>query len=81
MRVEISNPLQFPFKFSGVIMEQVASAAPEVTFDFDFYRFTGNGERPTLVPTPHQAHFMRSRYSVVLNNLDSSTSGTCYYVR
>ena len=31
-----------------------------VTFDFDFYRFTGKGERPTLVPTPHQAHFTRS---------------------
>jgi hypothetical protein len=24
-------------------MEQVAPVTPEVTFDFDFYRFTGDG--------------------------------------
>lgn len=44
-----------------------------VTFDFDFYRFTGKGERPTLVPTPHQAHFMRSRYSVDQQLVDAAT--------
>lgn len=31
-----------------------------VTFDFDFYCFTGKGERSPLVPTPHQAHSMWS---------------------
>ena len=53
-------------------MEATPVVTPEVTFDFDFYRFTGKGERPTLVPTPHQAHFMRSRYSVDQQLVDAA---------
>jgi len=35
-----------------------------VTFDFNYYRFNGRGNRPSMVPSVDQANFMRSRYSV-----------------
>ena len=38
------------------------AAAP--TFDFDYYRFNGKGNRPVRVSSPEQADFMRSRYSI-----------------
>ena len=37
-------------------------AAP--AFHLDFYRFNGKGNLPSMVPTPDQANFMRTRYSV-----------------
>ncbi len=35
-----------------------------VAFDFDFYKFNGRGNAPTLVPSVQDANFMRSRSSV-----------------
>ena len=35
-----------------------------ITFDFNYYRFNGKGNRPMTVPSVEQANFMRSRYSV-----------------
>ena len=54
-------------------MSTPESSAAQVSFDFDFYRFTGKGERPTMVTTPHQAHFMRSRYSIEGHLLEAAT--------
>ncbi len=34
------------------------------SFHLDFYRFNGKGSLPSVVPTPGQANFMRTRYSV-----------------
>ena len=42
------------------------------TFDFDFFRFNGKGNRPIRVSTPQQADFMRSRYSVEENLVNAA---------
>ena len=37
---------------------------PVPAFHLDFYRFNGKGNLPSVVPTPDQANFMRTRQSV-----------------
>ena len=54
-------------------MEQVASVTPEVTFDFDFYRFTGKGGRPTLVSLRSRSILCLSRDGWYL--IDSKVAG------
>ena len=44
-----------------------------VTFDFNYYRFNGRGNRPSMVPSVDQANFMRSRYSVDEGLVDMAT--------
>ena len=44
-----------------------------ITFDFNFYRFNGTGNRPSVVPTVEQANFIRSRHSVEKELLDLAT--------
>jgi len=44
-----------------------------VTFDFNYYRFNGRGNRPSMVPSVDQANFMRSRYSVDEGLVDLAT--------
>jgi len=45
-------------------MNSSSMQSQPASFDFDFYRFNGKGIRPSLVPSPDQANFMRSRYSI-----------------
>ncbi len=45
-------------------MAAAQSASQRIAFDFDFYRFNGKGNLPTVVPAPEQANFLRSRYSI-----------------
>ena len=35
-----------------------------VSFTFDCYRFNGEGVRPSVVASPNEANFMRSRASI-----------------
>ncbi len=42
----------------------MGSSAPSVAFNFDYYRFNGRGNPPTLVPSLQQANFIRSRQSI-----------------
>jgi hypothetical protein len=45
-------------------MARTAQSASSLVFDFDYYRFNGKGNTPTVVPNVAQANFMRTRYSI-----------------
>ena len=45
-------------------MANAQQTASNIQFDFDYYRFNGKGNQPSLVPTYDQANFIRSRQSI-----------------
>ena len=46
------------------------STTASTSFVFDYFRYNGKGNRPSLVPTVDQANFIRSRFSIEENKLD-----------
>jgi hypothetical protein len=45
-------------------MARTGQSVSNLIFDFDYYRFNGKGNAPTVVPNVAQANFMRTRYSI-----------------
>ena len=45
-------------------MATTSTAPADIRFDFAYYKFNGKGERPSMVPSVNEAHFMRCRQSI-----------------
>jgi len=46
------------------------STIENTAFTFDYFRYNGKGNKPSLVPTVDQANFIRSRFSIEESMLD-----------
>ena len=53
-------------------MATAAVQPSDTRFDFNYYRFNGRGQRPTLVASVTEAHFMRSRQPVEESLIDTA---------
>jgi hypothetical protein len=62
-------------------MATVIRIAPDVLFDFDFYRFNGKGVRPSLVSSADEAHLMRSRNSLDAGLVELATQRAVQWAR
>ena len=51
-------------------MESTGTSAADTRVEFNYYRFNGKGQRPSLVAHVGEAHFMRSRQSVDQSMVD-----------
>ncbi len=40
------------------------TSAADIRFEFGYYKFNGQGQRPTTVPTVNDANFIRSLHSI-----------------
>jgi hypothetical protein len=62
-------------------MATVTRIAPDMLFDFDFYRFDGKCVRTSLVSSAEDAHLMRSRNSLDGGLVDLATQRAVQWAR